>query len=142
MKLRHLISITLFMIFATACEQEYLSSVPNVPVKCYLYLDQDEYSSLDYGTSIAVDGYGYAGLIIYCVGDGLYYAYDRCCPLHTDDKEELELDGALAMCPTDSIYFNLTNKESPSAMSKTSEPAFLKSYYTSFDYPLLYVYNQ
>lgn len=52
---------------------------------------------------------GYAGIIIYRASANNFYAYDRCCPYHVDERHQLEPDGALAVCPVDSSEFVLAD---------------------------------
>lgn len=117
------IAILFFILCILACENEDSSPIPNVYVRFTIDLDAPEYFNLDAGTSSdTIKDKGYAGIILYCViRDEHYYAYDLCCPIHYEDNEQLILDGAAAMCPTDSIYFNLS----------TNDLTILKSYSTS-----------
>lgn len=127
-----------------SCEDEYHSSVPNISFRSYpIYLEDAEYVTFDVGSSIALDSIygGYAGLILYYKASGVIYAYDRCCPRHVDDKELLELDGALAFCPSDSVYFPLMDGEPAIEIGNSTNPSILKSYKVSLNGNTLIVYN-
>lgn len=134
---------TLLLILTSACEDEHYSAVPDISFRSYpIFLDNPEYITFDVGSSIALDTIygGYAGIILYHVAEGVYYAYDRCCPLHVDSKEQLELDGALAFCPTDSAYYPLINGD-PAIEMNSSNPSILKSYKVTLSGNTLVVYN-
>ena len=144
MKINLRIAISLLLVFAlaSACDDEYFSEVPDVDVSTYFYLDEAEFFNFDTGMSLSFDDAGgYAGIILYCVQkDQSYHAFDLCCPIHYDEKEELVVDGAIATCPTDSVYFILSNTIS-SAIDNDGNPAYLKSYKTSLSGSTLRVYN-
>lgn len=130
------------LIFAVSCEDEHFSAVPDVPVNTYFYLGEEDLFIFDSGMSIAFDETygGYAGIILYCVIDGVYNAYDLCCPIHYKVKEKLELDGAQAFCTTDSVSFSLLTNPS-GTLDKEGNPAYLKSYETSLNGNMLTVKN-
>lgn len=122
-----------------ACEDEHFSAVPEVH---FTYtVDLDQYPELGVGNSITIDEGGYAGLIIYCISFDKYYAYDLCCPKHTEDKEQLIVSNEVAMCPTDSAIY-LIHQGEPALEYNSSNPSILRSYETSLtNSNILYVYN-
>ena len=132
------------LIFASACEEEFLSDVPDISFrKSYDLDDLDDYDISEFGyatSTIAIDDGGYAGVIIYCVEDNIYKAFDLCCPIHHKDKEQLSVNDGLAFCPSDSIDFIL-QIDDPYAIDKDGNIAFLKSYKTSLSGRILTVYN-
>jgi len=126
----------------SACEEEELSTVPNTGFRVYIDLEDATYFGFDIGSSIALDESigGYAGIILYYASLNNIKAFDLCCPIHVDDKEELEIDGATAFCPTDSIYFILTD-DPPHSLSSDTSIFFMRSYQTSLNDGILTVYN-
>lgn len=132
----------LLLVFLTfSCDDQEYSAVPSgmLPSTPF-YLDDSEFINFLPSTSIALDteSGGYAGLILYYVNNDLIYAYDRCCPLHVDEKEQLECNGILAMCPTDSVYYPLLDGEPAIEMGGQS---ILRSYKTILRGTSLTVYN-
>ena len=136
--------LALLVLLCAACEDEYQSSVPNVKVNTPpIYLNDPEYMTFSAGSTITLDSLygGYAGIIIYKAAEGLYYAYDRCCPLHVAEKEQLEIDGALAFCPTDSVYYPLLDGDPAIEIGNSTNPSILKSYKVKLLGYALIVYN-
>lgn len=144
--MKKIFSILFVLILATACEDENFSDVPDIDFRYTFFLDDTEFFNFTQGMSKEVDvnyygdSLGYAGLILYYASNDFIYAFDRCCPIHVDEKERLETTGALAMCPTDSIYFSLLDDPSV-AINKEGSIAILKSYRTSKNGTTLVVYN-
>ncbi|MDA3853760.1 MAG: hypothetical protein PF444_05915 [Bacteroidales bacterium] len=135
------ISVLVVLILASACEEEFLSDVPDIHFSERYDLDNYDISTFGYATStIAIDYGGYAGVIIYCVTENNYKAFDLCCPIHYEDKEQLSVNDGVAFCPTDSIDFIL-QIDDPYAIDKDGNAAFLKSYNTSLSGNVLTVYN-
>ena len=77
------LSSTLFLslvIGLLACSSNQNNFVPYVKVDQYISLVN--YNNLLIpGNSMTFPGVGYDGLIVICVSDQNYYAYDACCPL-------------------------------------------------------------
>lgn len=138
--------LPIFLIIGTACEDEHFSDVPDVHFQTLpIYLDNPEYLNFSIGTSMALtedaDGDfigGYAGIILYYKAEDIIYAYDLCCPLHIDNKETLELDGALAYCPTDSVYYPLQDGDPSIEIGGTT---ILRSYKVRKSGQTIMVYN-
>lgn len=121
------------LLLTTSCEDEYFSDVPNVHFKSYFVLYGPNSIKLLAGHSIAFDeSYGgYAGIILYYANEGVdgIKAFDRCCPIHYEKKDTLAIDGAIAMCPIDSVYYTLTDNPSIS-VNQIGGISILKSYRT------------
>jgi len=84
----------LFGILCLSCDNEHESPVPDFPV------------SLTIKTSFPGDGEsrlyagGYGGVIVYCLSQGNYFAYDACCTHELNRNSIVEPDGALGICNT------------------------------------------
>lgn len=140
--IKYIFILSILLLFS--CENEYQSAVPNISFRSFpIYLEDAEYITFDVGSSLALDSIygGYAGLILYYKASGVIYAYDRCCPLHVEEKEQLELDGASAFCPSDSVYFPLMDGEPAIEIGNSTNPSILKSYKVSLNGNTLIVYN-
>ena len=136
--------VVLLLLLFSSCEDEYYSTVPNLKFRSYpIYLDDPHYINFAVSSAIELDTIygGYAGLIVYKAAVGVYYAYDRCCPLHVDEKEQLQLDGTLAFCPSDSVYYPLLNGEPAIEIGNSTNPTILKSYKVQLSGNVLIVYN-
>ncbi len=141
---RHIIIALFLLLVATACEEDDLSTVPKTNVYTRIDIYKDQFSDLAVGTSIALDeSYGgYAGFILFQLPMNEIRAFDRCCPIHVDDKEQLEIDGgATAFCPTDSIYFILTDTP-PHSLSSDTSMFYMRQYNTNLSSDgILTIYN-
>ncbi len=131
----------MLFVFTTSCEDEHFSAVPDIHFKRTFLLDEKEFFSFDIGTSIALekDRGGYAGLILYYYAENDIRAFDRCCPIHVEEKELLEIDGALAMCPTDSAYFSLL--DTPPIEIDSETPSIMRTYHSYKNDNILQIYN-
>ncbi len=121
--------VTILLIFTTACEDQYESDVPNVNFTSYFYLNDPYFFGFSENSSIKFDSSygGYAGIILFKAIDGTIKAFDLCCPIHYEDKEELEIDGSVAMCPSDSVSYILSDNPSIS-INQIDSFSILKSY--------------
>lgn len=128
--------IVLITLGFVACEDLEYSPVPDVTVSCIFYLNDIEFIDFGHGSSMIIPedstiSYdGYAGIMLYRVNDDYIHAYDACCPIHYEDKELLTVDGAAAMCPTDSVYWPIYLGEPAYEMDNDINPVILKSYHT------------
>ena len=131
----------MIFIFATSCEDEHFSAIPDLSFRRTFLLDEKEFFGFDIGTSIALDNRagGYAGLILYYFAENEIRAFDRCCPIHVTEKEHLLIDGALAMCPKDSAYFSLLDTPPIEIGSKT--PSIMRTYLCYKSGNTISVYN-
>ncbi len=120
MKFLKYIFFLTFIIVIQSCDEDNTSTVPSEDFSYYFDLDDEEFFNFDIGTSVALTSYdydddnykesvGYCGIIIYQPTENVFYAYDLCCPIHVEEKEQLIINGALAICPCDSVYYNLMN---------------------------------
>ena len=81
-------------IMGLSCDKEVESPVPDFPVLLSI-----SKSFLGEGESKLYSG-GYAGVIVYCLSPGYYYAYDACCTHELNRNTIVGADGALGICNT------------------------------------------
>ena len=113
------LTFLLFLLALCACDTHttYRSSVPSYPVNIrintyegtyvhfvhiYTYLIVDEKGYHFNGQTMPrkeTDRFGYAGVVVYIDGNGNYSAYDMACPNCVSQKDPVEVDGMLAICP-------------------------------------------
>lgn len=84
-----LIMINLFLL---SCVKDGENIIPDVPVNFSVPINDPRISRLNgAGGAVVIDGYGYAGLIIYRKSDGEIVAYDRCSSVNPLSKCKLIL---------------------------------------------------
>jgi len=110
----------LFGLFFSSCENTTVrSSVPTYPVRLsintnmgefvhfipentydYITIDKKGYHYRNYTQALAAtDMIGYAGVVVFIGGDGVYNAFDMCCPHCLKPNEPVEMDGFFGVCP-------------------------------------------
>ena len=88
----HTISLFLFFIIITGCEDRYTSSIPNYPVFLELNLTAHYPTFIDNCNEVIIitkpisiyDRIGYGGILIVYGIDFKYYAFDLSCPYEAD----------------------------------------------------------
>ncbi|MBE0674939.1 MAG: hypothetical protein IH591_09790 [Bacteroidales bacterium] len=147
-----MISAILF-ISVQGCEKDKNDVIPDVYVDFYIDLGDPEFASLiapgNYALVNALTnnlgqpaaGFSGNGIIIYHAEPGVFLAFDRTCPHDyvTDGSAiKLNVDGIYAVCPVCG-----TNYALPSYGTPSSGPGRypLKNYRTSYNPPLLHVWN-
>ncbi len=145
-----IVLLAAMVLLPLGCEEGIDTIIPEVNFRYAVNLTQHPYSLMGIGTSAIIQDplrfpspgdvpIGYAGVIIYKASETTFYAFDRCCPYHVEEKHQVNPDGALAVCPVDSSKFVLAD----GLAFPVSGPAEygLKTYNTSVDKQILYIYN-
>lgn len=84
----------------------------NPVVRLNLNLNLPEYNSLQYPGSYVLTPQGIKGIVVYCVSENYYLAFDLTDPNHTpNDCSQMEMDGIIASCPClgDDNQYNIVN---------------------------------
>ncbi len=69
-------------------------------VSMSLNLNLPEYNTLKFPGNYVVTGQGIKGIVVYCVSENNYLAFDLTDPNHTPSNcSRMELDGVVASCP-------------------------------------------
>jgi len=85
-----LASVFMLLILA-ACSKDQNSFLPYRQVSFYKPLANYNHLTVP-GNSITFQYYGYAGVIVICINENEYYAYDACCPYEVDKSCVVETD--------------------------------------------------
>lgn len=86
--------------------------LPNPLVDLNLNLNLPEYNALNYPGNYIIAPQGIKGIVVYCITDDYYLAFDLSDPNHApNDCSRMELDGIIAACPcpTDDNEYNIVN---------------------------------
>jgi hypothetical protein len=79
-------------LFLLSCVKDGANIIPDVPVNFSVPINDPRISRLNgAGGAVVIDGYGYAGLILYRKSDGEIVAYDRCSSVNPLSKCKLTL---------------------------------------------------
>jgi nitrite reductase/ring-hydroxylating ferredoxin subunit len=74
-----IIIVSLLFMVSNSCKDDQSSFVPYVKVSKYISLAN--YNDLYIpGNSVTFPGIGYSGLVVICISQQQYYAFDACCP--------------------------------------------------------------
>ena len=126
----------LFLLCSCAKESTY---VPNVAVNFRASLSDPKLNSLNSpGSSVIIQGYGVAGLVIYR-GLDFYVAFDRCSTVNPEKKCAVVIDpsGITATDPCSGAMFSLYNGSAVKAPA--SRP--LRRYQVYTDYGNISIVN-
>lgn len=130
----------LIIFFFVSCGKEDNSLIPDVPVSFSVPVNDPRISGLTTvaGKIIILDGYGYAGLILYSRSDKVIVAYDRCSTVNPEKKNKLDiLTGNIVVDKASGAYFNLEDGSAAKAPATRS----LKRYGVSNNGSTISVYN-
>lgn len=124
----------------TACDKDFKSSVPDVPVYFQGHLAEPDFSSLtSINNTVKVANYGYRrhGVLVYRYMDDTFYAFDATCPHDLiDGSVEVSKDKPHEVtCPICKKIYSLMNGGIPNS----GEP--LKRYRVIFSGQTITVYN-
>ncbi|MGP8214474.1 MAG: Rieske (2Fe-2S) protein [Bacteroidia bacterium] len=108
-----IVAIILFLPGSGCKKETTCNGVPNVGVNININLSNPSYSSLNYvGGNEAVSG-GYDGILIYQYQQGVFYAYDCCCPYDGQSNSKAivtaQKNGIYAVCPVCGSSFLLSS---------------------------------
>ncbi|HBC05547.1 MAG: hypothetical protein CL528_02315 [Aequorivita sp.] len=81
-------------------------------VSLNLNLNLPEYNGLKFPGNYVITSQGIKGIVVYCVSDTQYFAYDLTDPNHAPSScSRMEVDGTIASCPcsTDENEYNIVN---------------------------------
>ena len=84
----------------------------NPVVSLNLNLNLPEYNPLKFPGNYIVAPQGIKGIVVYCVSDNYYLAFDLTDPNHAPNNcSRMELTGIIAICPctTDDNEYNIVN---------------------------------
>jgi hypothetical protein len=88
-------------------------------VSLNLNLNLPEYNPLRFPGNYIITGQGIKGIVVYCVSESQYLAFDLTDPNHIPSNcSQMELDGVIASCPCP----NDTNEYFITTGQHTTEP--------------------
>jgi hypothetical protein len=102
------IAISVILIFfAVNCSKDQNSFLPYTKVDLYISLANYNHLTVS-GNSILFKNAGYKGVIVVCVSpdQGLYYAYDACCPYETDYSGVVEIEAIKNLTTPDNLVYS------------------------------------
>lgn len=102
--------LTVLFLFSS-CDEES-SQIPDVYVSFTINLNH--YNELNNpGSSVLFANAGFGGVIVSCLTQGEYYAYDAACTHEISQNCRLELDGLVATCQCCESQFQLFYAANP-----------------------------
>lgn len=107
--------LMVFALFSCSKNDERLRRNPYLTdpmVRLNLNLNLPEYNPLRFPGNYIIAPQGIKGIIVYCVSESQYLAYDLADPNHVPNEcSRMELDGIIASCPcpTDDNEYNIVN---------------------------------
>lgn len=108
---KYLFLFSLILALFSSCDEES-SQIPNVYVSFTINLNL--YNELNNpGSSVYFANVGFGGVIVSCLTQGEYYAYDAACTHEISTNCHLETDGLLATCPCCDSQFQLFYAANP-----------------------------
>ena len=104
MKINKLIALLIvFVVLACSKSDDKLNRNPyltNPVVSLNLNLNLPEYNPLRFPGSYILAPQGIKGIVVYCVSENFYLAFDLTDPNHPPSQcSQMELDGIIASCP-------------------------------------------
>ena len=104
-----LLSLTFLSCSKSDDKQDQNPYLTNPAVSMSLNLNLPEYNTLKFPGNYVVIGQGIKGIVVYCVSENNYLAFDLTDPNHPPSNcSRMELDGVVASCPCtndDNKYF-------------------------------------
>jgi Rieske Fe-S protein len=86
------ILIVIFMILIlSTCTKDQNTFLPYKKVDLFIPLANYNHLTVP-GNSITFQFYGYAGVIVICVNENEYYAFDACCPYEVEKSCTVDTD--------------------------------------------------
>ncbi|MDP4183658.1 MAG: hypothetical protein Q8862_00675 [Bacteroidota bacterium] len=134
-----LFTVVLLIGFVTSCTESIQYRIPYVVVDKFINLNttnellvsgnSKQYAAAPYG--------GFGGLIVCCLSQGNYVAFDAACPNEATSTAVVKADGLIATCPVCKSKFLLMNGTPISGPCKSS----LRPYRVIYGDNTLYVKN-
>jgi nitrite reductase/ring-hydroxylating ferredoxin subunit len=85
--------LLLLIVGLAGCAKDDQSYIPTVSVNLQLPLTDPRLAALgSQGGAVTLNGYGVAGIVIYCIAPNNYVAYDRCSSYQPEKKCAVTLD--------------------------------------------------
>ncbi len=132
-----------FIIILDSCSkssENQPNDIPVTPVNFSIDVTSTTYSELNtVSGSIYLTG-GYRGILVYRISTTDFVAFERACPYDwqkTDARIVRTASGLILDCPSCKSQFSILDGTPLSGPSKYP----LKTFQTSFESPMLYVYN-
>lgn len=114
--LRKTVTLLIFCVLISCSKSdEKLNRNPyltNPVVSLNLNLNLPEYNSLKFPGSYIIVPQGIKGIVVYCVSESQYWAFDLTDPNHAPNYcSRMEIEGIIASCPCpdDSNEYNIVN---------------------------------
>jgi len=151
--IKRLISLTLLLLLSFACDTEYFSQIPQMPVLLNLNLSTTDItlvpltSSKSYISPRTVsERVGYGGVLVYHgteSGADKFFAYDLACPVEVKTDVRIVVENTLfAKCPVCGSKFEIYNGFGNPVSGPALEKNFsLRKYTTRQTDNEVFVYN-
>ncbi len=108
--MKHILISVFILLILSACTKDQNSFLPYRKVDFYISLANYNHLTVP-GNSITYRYKGFAGVIVMCINENQYLAFDACCPYESLGSCTVELD-AISRLSTDEMIFssNTTGK--------------------------------
>ncbi len=125
--MKKLILFLLIVFFAFSCsksddKRERNPFLTDPAVSLNLNLNLPEYNPLKFPGNYVITGQGIKGIVVYCVSENQYLAFDLTDPNHVPSNcSRMELTGVIASCPCsndDNKYFITSGQHTTEPDSK------------------------
>ncbi|MGO3184006.1 MAG: hypothetical protein ACTIJ9_14360 [Aequorivita sp.] len=110
-----LLALITFVVLSCSKSDDKLDRNPFLTdplVNLNLNLNLPEYNSLKFPGSSVVTGQGIKGIVVFCVSETQYFAFDLSDPNHVPSEcSRMEVNGPIATCPceNDDNEYNIVN---------------------------------
>jgi len=145
---RYLFYFVTLIVILSGCDDNYISSIPDYPVRLQLNLTSTYPTFRDNPNSFlifdkpvqATDRIGFGGVLAYVGFDGNYYAFDLACPYEA--KQSIKVapnDLGQVVCETCGTVYDISYGIGNPVEGPSKE--ILKRYKTSMQGDVLYITN-
>lgn len=107
MRLKQLVISVFTLLAFFACTKDQNNFLPYKPVDFYISLANYNHLTVP-GNSITFRYNGFAGIIVMCVNENEYDAYDACCPYEAQKSCTVEMDQVAIPGGTGLVYSSNT----------------------------------
>ncbi|MDX8341541.1 hypothetical protein SLH46_20245 [Draconibacterium sp. IB214405] len=136
--MKYLFFVVLTFMMYSSCD-EIDSEIPEVYVRFDLNLNSPLYNDLTFpGSSVYLSNVGFGGIIVSCLTEGEYFAYDAACTHEILPSCKVENSGLSGTCSCCGSQFQLFYSAVP-VEGEAAAP--LKQYNTSLSGNFLRIYN-